>query len=175
MTVNPGRSKVLIVGAGIGGIATAAHLARNGYEVTVLEKNEKSGGRCGQMIVDGYTFDTGATLFMMPELYNEAFAALGERMEDHLELRRIDPTYHLYFQDDTQLQLTSDIHEMQTRLEAIEPGSFGRMLRYLQEGEKNYRLSPAQCGPSGFPQPAGVYQSSHDHDFSTVEGAHPPY
>ncbi len=115
MAVNPGRSKVLIVGAGIGGIATAAHLARNGYEVTVLEKNEKSGGRCGQMTVDGYTFDTGATLFMMPDLYNEAFAALGERMEDHLELRRIDPTYHLYFQDNTQLQLTSDLHEMQTR------------------------------------------------------------
>ncbi len=136
MAVKPGKSKVLIIGAGIGGIATAAHLARKGYEVTVLEKNEKSGGRCGQMSVDGYTFDTGATLFMMPDLYNEAFAALGERMQDHLDLRRIDPTYHLYFQDDTQLQLTSDIHEMQTRLEAIEPGSFGGCCATCRKGRK---------------------------------------
>ena len=141
MKVNPGKSKVLIIGAGIGGIAAAARLARSGCQVTVVEKCEKSGGRCGQMSVDGYTFDTGATLFLMPELYAETFAALGERMEDHLDLRRIDPTYHLYFQDDSQLQLTSDLHEMQTRLEAIEPGSFGKMLRYLEEGRDHYHLS----------------------------------
>ncbi len=52
----------------------------------------------------GYHFDTGATLFLMPELYAQTFTALGERMEDHLDLRRIDPTYHLYFKDDSKLQ-----------------------------------------------------------------------
>jgi phytoene dehydrogenase-like protein len=83
---------VVIIGAGIGGIATAARLAQSGYRVTVLEKCEKSGGRCGQMIVRGHRFDTGATLFMLPELYAETYAALGERMEDQLDLRRIDPT-----------------------------------------------------------------------------------
>ena len=141
MEDNPGKPTVLIVGAGIGGIATAARLARSGYHVTVVEKCEKSGGRCGQMSINGFTFDTGATLFLMPDLYAETFAALGERMEDHLDLRRIDPTYHLYFQDNSQLQLTSDLHEMQSRLEAIESGSFGRLLRYLEEGREHYHLS----------------------------------
>jgi phytoene dehydrogenase-like protein len=131
MEANSGKSTVLIVGAGIGGIATAARLARNGYRVTVVEKCEMPGGRCGQMTVQGHRFDTGATLFIMPELYSETYSALGERMEDQLDLRRIDPTYHLHFQDNTQLMLTSDLPEMLAQLEAIEPGSFERMLHYL--------------------------------------------
>jgi phytoene desaturase len=132
---------VLIIGAGIGGIATAARLARAGYQVTVVEKCEKSGGRCGQMAVQGYRFDTGATLFMMPELYTETYTALGERLEDHLDLRRIDPTYHLWFQDNSQMMLSSDMNQMMRQLEAIEPGTFGRMLHYLAEGRRHYKLS----------------------------------
>ncbi len=141
MEVNSEKTTVLIIGAGIGGIAAAARLARNGYRVTVVEKCEKSGGRCGQMTVQWHRFDTGATLFLMPELYAETYAALGERMEDHLDLRRIDPTYHLYFQDNSQLRLTSNLHDMMAQVEAIEPGSFERMLHYLAEGRRHYELS----------------------------------
>ena len=141
MQINTGKSKVLVVGAGVGGIATAARLARQGCDVTVLEKNEIPGGRCGQMKLDGYTFDTGATLLLMPEVYAETFTALGERLPDHLDLRRVDPTYHLYFPDDSQLQLTSDMHAMQDQLESMEPGSFERMLRYLAEGRRIYNQS----------------------------------
>jgi phytoene desaturase len=141
MQINTSKSRVLIVGAGIGGIATAARLARQGCQVTVLEKNEKPGGRVGQLKLDGYTFDTGATLMLMPEVYAETFAALGERMQDQLELRRVDPTYRLYFPDDSSMLLTSDMHTMQEQLEAIQPGSFERMLRYLAEGSRIYDLS----------------------------------
>src|SRR5512136_505148 len=123
MQITPDKSKVLIIGAGIGGIATAARLARKGCQVTVLEKNDIPGGRVGQLKHDGYTFDTGATLLLMPEIYAETFAALGERMQDHLDLRRIDPTYHLYFPDDSSILLTSDLHAMQEQLESMERGS----------------------------------------------------
>ena len=136
-----GKLKVLIVGAGIGGIATAARLARQGCQVTVLEKNEIPGGRVGQVKLDGYTFDTGATLLLMPEVYAETFAALGERLADHLDLRRIDPSYHLHFPDNSQLLLTSDMVAMQEQVEAIQPGSFERILRYLSEGSRIYELS----------------------------------
>jgi phytoene desaturase len=141
MNAKSEKKTVLIIGAGIGGIATAARLARNGYQVTVVEKCEKSGGRCGQMVVNGHRFDTGATLFLMPELYAETYAALGERMEDQLDLQRIDPTYQLYFQDNSKLQLTSNMHDMMAQLEAIEPGSFEHMLHYLAEGRHHYALS----------------------------------
>ena len=141
MEFDTGRPKVLVIGAGIGGITTAALLARHGYEVTVAEKCQRPGGRCGRMVVNGYHFDTGATLFLMPELYAQTFTALGERMEDHLDLRRIDPTYHLYFKDDSKLQLTSNLSAMQAQLEAIEPGSFGQFLSYIWEGHRHYELS----------------------------------
>jgi phytoene desaturase len=131
----------LIIGAGIGGIATAARLARSGYDVTVIEKNATPGGRCSQLVRDGHRFDVGATLFLMPEVFAETYAALGERMDDHLDLRRIDPTYRIRFEDGTQLALTNNLTAMQPQLEAIEPGSFGGLLRYLVEGGQHYHKS----------------------------------
>jgi phytoene desaturase len=130
----------LVIGAGLGGIAAAARLARAGFNVKVLEKQETPGGRCSQLIRDGHRFDTGATLFLMPEVFAETYTALGERMEDHLDLHRIDPTYRIRFEDNTQLSLTSNLNVMQAQLEAIEPGSFGGMLRYLVEGHESYHL-----------------------------------
>ncbi len=96
------QQTAVVIGAGIGGIAAAARLARNGFQVTVVEKNEKPGGRCNQIIHDGHRFDIGPTLFLMPEVFAETYAALGERMEDHLDLRRIDPTYTVHFADGLQ-------------------------------------------------------------------------
>ena len=135
-----GRS-VVVIGAGIGGIATAALLARAGFAVTVVEKNVQPGGRCGQLIRDGHRFDIGPTLFLMPEVVAATYAALGERMDDHLDLRRIDPTYHIHFADGQQLALTPDLIALQAQLEALEPGSFGGLLRYLAEGQRHYQLA----------------------------------
>ncbi len=130
----------LVIGAGLGGIVTAARLAQAGFSVTVVEKQGAPGGRCSQLIRDGHRFDIGATLFLMPEIFAETYHALGKNMEDHLELHRIDPTYRIRFEDDTQLFLTSNLNAMETQLEAIEPGSFGGLLRYLVEGYESYHL-----------------------------------
>jgi phytoene desaturase len=134
-------STALVIGAGMGGIATAARLARHGYQVTVTEKGKRAGGRCHRLVRDGHHFDTGPTLFLMPEIYAKTFTDLGERMEDHLDLRRIDPTYRVHFDDGSSLTLTSDLNRMQVQLEAIEPGSFGRFLRYLDEACIHYKLA----------------------------------
>jgi phytoene desaturase len=144
------KQNVIVVGAGIAGIVAAGRLARQGYQVRVLEKCEKSGGRCGQMVIDGYRFDTGVTFFLMPDLYAETFAALGERLQDHLDLQRVDPTYHLYFKDDSRMQLTPDMCEMQAQLEAIEPGSFRQLLRYLDEAGGHYKLGMNNLIDRGF-------------------------
>jgi phytoene desaturase len=131
----------LVIGAGLGGIATAAHLARSGYRVTVLEKNAEPGGRCSRLVRDGHRFDTGATLFLMPEVFRQTYKALGETLEDHLDLRRIDPTYSVHFTDGTEVSLTSDLNSLQEQLEGLEAGSFGGLLRYLEEGRRHYRLA----------------------------------
>jgi phytoene desaturase len=134
-------NSVLIIGAGVGGIATAARLAQKGFKVSVVEKNEQPGGRCGILVKDGHRFDTGATIFMMPELYRKTFEDLGMSIEKELALRRINPTYQIFFSDESKLELSSDLNAMQTQLDEIEPGSFGNYLRYLNEGHYNYKKS----------------------------------
>src|SRR5512141_233183 len=135
------RPTALVIGAGIGGIATAARLAKNGYDVTVLEKEATPGGRANQIVRDGHRFDIGPTLFLMPEIWEETFTALGEKMSDHLQLKRIDPTYKVHFEDGLQLQLTSNLGDMQTQLEKVEKTAFRGFLNYIAEGSKHYKIS----------------------------------
>ncbi len=135
------KRTALVIGAGIGGIATAARLAKNGYDVTVLEKESTPGGRCNQVLRDGHRFDIGPTLFLMPEIWEETFAALGQKMSDYLELKRIDPTYKVHFDDGLQLELTSNLGEMQRQLERVEKSGFTGFLSYMAEGSKHYKTS----------------------------------
>ncbi len=135
------KQSVVVIGAGIGGISTAARLAKEGYSVTVLEKNDIPGGRCGQIIRDGHRFDIGPTLFLMPEVWEETFAALGEVMSDHIKLNRIDPTYKIHFDDGLKLELTSNIGKMQEQLEKVEKTAFQGFLSYISEGSKHYKIS----------------------------------
>jgi len=132
---------VIVIGAGIGGLTAAIHLARRGLRVTIIEKNSHSGGRCDRLSRDGHHFDTGPTLFVMPLLYEAEFRALGASLREQLDLQRVDPTYHLVFDDGSQLALTSDMNSMHEQLESIQPGSFQGLLRYLQEGDLHYKLT----------------------------------
>ena len=131
---------VVVIGAGIGGIVAATHLAQHGIKVTVVEKNTRAGGRCDRISRDGHHFDTGPTLLVMPLLYDAEFTALGTPMHELLDLQRVDPTYHLVFDNGSQLALTSDMKSMQEQLEGFEHGSFQGLLRYLEEGHRHYHL-----------------------------------
>ena len=134
------KKSAIIIGAGMGGIVAATHLARHGLRVTVIEKNARPGGRCDRISHEGHHFDTGPTLMVMPLLYEAEFAALGADMRDLVKLRRIDPTYHLVFDDGSQLSLTSNMDDMCGQLEAIEPGAFAAFQRYLDEGRRHYEI-----------------------------------
>lgn len=132
---------VIVIGAGIGGISAAAHLAQRGLHVTVVEKNSQAGGRCDRFQQGGHQFDTGPTLLIMPSVYEAEFAALGASVHAALRLQRVDPSYHLVFDDGTRLELSADRQRMQTQLEALEPGSFESWLHYMDEGGRHYDLA----------------------------------
>lgn len=134
-------SPVIVIGAGIGGIAVAAHLAQRGLDVLVVEKNQRPGGRCDRLVEQGHCLDTGPTLLVMPLVYESELKALGASLHEALDLQRVDPTYRLVFDDGDELNLTSDLKQMYEQLERLEPGSFGGFLRYLEEGERHYRLA----------------------------------
>jgi phytoene desaturase len=135
------QKKAVIIGAGVGGIATAAFLAQQGFAVEVFEKNAGPGGRCGQMIQEGHRFDLGATILLMPSLYRKVFSALGLDLDKDLEMTSLEPVYKLFFGDGTEFEFTRDSEKMKAQLEAIEPGSFLKFSQYVEEGYRFFRLS----------------------------------
>jgi phytoene desaturase len=141
MAMEQGRPKAVVVGAGVGGLAAAARLARQGFEVHLFEKTQGPGGRCNQLRVDGFTWDIGPTIVLMPEVFEETFSALGRRLEDYLTLQRCEPNYRIHFRDGSDITFTSELTAMGRELERFEPGSFARFLAFMAQGREQYRTS----------------------------------
>lgn len=133
--------KAVIIGAGVGGIATAVFLAQKGFLVEVYEKNADPGGRCGQLVQNGHRFDLGATILLMPSLYRKVFEELGLNLDKELETTSLEPVYKLFFGDGTDFAFTRNAEQMNRQLEAIEPGSNEQYKRYVKEGYEFFNLS----------------------------------
>ena len=129
-----GKKSAVIIGAGIGGIATAIYLAKNGYDVKVYEKNSSPGGRCGQMIRDGHRFDLGATMLMMPGIYREVFQSLGIPLFENNDIKPLEDLYKIYFDNNEVITFSPDENKMKAQLEKIEPGSFEKSQKYISVG-----------------------------------------
>lgn len=135
------RHRIAVVGAGVGGLAAAARLAHQGHEVHVFEKGSMPGGRCNRLSVDGFHFDTGPTLLLMPEVLEETFASIGRKASDYVELTRCDPNYRIHFRDGSDLTLGTELTAVQKELERLEPGSFKKYLEFLAVGQEQYQTS----------------------------------
>ena len=129
-------SSAVIVGAGLGGLSTAVHLAAKGWRVRVYDKNAEPGGRMGTVRAGGFTWDCGPTLIMMPEVLRAVWAAAGRRLDDDVELTRIDPYYRVVFANGGHLDLTGDLPRMVQNVEALEPGGGARVLAFLGAAER---------------------------------------
>ena len=100
--------KAAIIGAGVGGIATAIRLAKKGYDVSVFESNSYPGGKLSQLKSDQFRFDAGPSLFTMPELVDELFLLAGKNPTDFFSYQRLDETCRYFFDDGTVLNGFSD-------------------------------------------------------------------
>ena len=109
--MEPGK-KILIIGAGIGGLALAARLSTKGYTVDVYEKNAFTGGRVAQKKIKGYTIDLGPTFLLMPREFEELFAYCGEKFSNHIQIEPLDPIYRLHYADQTFLDMHSSLPRM---------------------------------------------------------------
>jgi len=108
--------KIIIIGSGFGGLSLAVRLQAQGYQVTIIEKNEKVGGHASQLKRKGYTFDMGPSLITAPDIVQKIFAAAGKRMEDYLDLLPLDPFYRIYYHDGTYLDYTGDSEKMKAEM-----------------------------------------------------------
>ena len=92
-------ARVVVIGAGLGGLAATAHLLGGGHDVTVVERDHRPGGRAGLIERAGFRLDNGPTVLTMPGLLGDVFAAAGADMADHLDLRPVDPMYRAVYAD----------------------------------------------------------------------------
>ncbi|OBB69180.1 phytoene desaturase family protein [Mycolicibacterium monacense] len=116
-TVGGRTDRVVVVGAGLSGLSAALQLAGRGRTVTVLERETFPGGRMGRLDIDGYRLDTGPTVLTMPDIIEDAFAAVGDSMNGRLELDRVDPAYHASFADGSGLYVHTDATAMASEIE----------------------------------------------------------
>ncbi|MDD1764276.1 MAG: phytoene desaturase family protein [Methanobacteriaceae archaeon] len=133
--------KVVIVGAGFGGMSAAALLARDGFDVTVIEKNEQPGGRGSVYQEAGYTFDMGPSWYLMPDVYEKFFADFGKKPEDFFTLEKLDPLYRIFFYDKAVYDISPELEENYQLFESFEEGGGDKLKSYLASSRELYEFS----------------------------------
>src|SRR5579875_803638 len=136
-TISGATDEVVVVGAGLAGLAAALHLAGRGREVTVVEREATPGGRAGRLDLDGYRLDTGPTVLTMPGLIADALGAVGEDLGDRLDLVRLEPAYRAMFADGSRLDVHTDPDAMAEGIAAFagpaEAVGYRRLRAWLTE------------------------------------------
>lgn len=128
------KKTISVIGAGVAGLASAIRLQHAGYEVSIFEKEDLPGGKMNKIEKDGYQFDLGPSIVMMPEIYRELFELVGRDPDDYIPMEKIDPMYTAYFGENNEetLTLSSDLVEMTKTLESISEEDTKGFLDYLQ-------------------------------------------
>jgi phytoene desaturase len=156
-TVSGRTDRVVVVGAGLGGLACALHLAGAGRQVTVLEREPVPGGRAGRLSVDGYEFDTGPTVLTMPELIAEALDAVGERLPDWLELSKLDPAYRAHYPDGSTLDIITEPQRMAAEVARVcGQSEADGYLRFVDYAKRLWELERADFVERNLDSPADL-------------------
>ena len=143
-TPGDGRSAI-VIGGGIAGLAASALLAREGFDVTLLERGSALGGRAGSWERDGFRFDTGPSWYLMPEVFDHFYRLLGTSAGEQLDLVRLDPGYRVYFENETDpIDVAADRQRNIELFESVEPGAGAKLARYLDSAKETYEMATAR-------------------------------
>lgn len=132
--------KIAVIGAGFAGLSAASSLAKEGYDVTVFEKNNSAGGRARKFESQGFTFDMGPSWYWMPDVFEKFFQRFGKTTADYYELERLSPSYRIYYGSNDFMDLPASVDGLCKLFDTLEPGSSKNLLRFLEEGKYKYEI-----------------------------------
>lgn len=154
MAAQTKAGRVVVVGAGFGGLSAAIRLAHTGAQVTLLERQSRAGGRAGRIEREGFAFDTGPSVVTMPHLFDELFQLGGERLVDHVDLQRLDPAYRATFHDGSVLHVRGSVEAMVEEVRAVcGQAEADRFVRFARRLEQLYQAEYASFIDANFDSP----------------------
>lgn len=131
--------KVVIIGSGFSGLSAACFMAKGGWDVTVLEKQSTAGGRARQLKEVGFTFDMGPSWYWMPDVFERFFQCFGKNVADYYDLKRLDPSYKIYWSDDT-MDIPANYVALRNLFENIESGAAKKLDDFMDEASFKYKV-----------------------------------
>lgn len=132
------QKKAIVIGAGIAGMSAASYLAKGGFKVTILEKNNSIGGRARQFKAEGFTFDMGPSWYWMPDVLEKFYNDFGKTTADFYELIRLDPSYKVVWKNGEGIDIPADMAGIEALFERFEPGSSKKLQQFLKEAAYKY-------------------------------------
>ncbi len=132
--------KVHVIGSGISSLSTASFLAKAGYEVQIFEKNPTIGGRARQFETQGFVFDMGPSWYWMPDVFEKFYQQFGYTTADFYELKRLDPSYRVYWPDQTYTNVPAQMPKLEEWFESLEPGSARQLQAFLKDAAYKYKV-----------------------------------
>lgn len=133
--------KVIIIGAGLGGLSAACRLAKSGFSVTVLEKNDSVGGKVNSVEASGYKFDTGASLITLPKIFEELFGFCGKRLEDYLTFEKLDPICRYFWSDGAVFDASENLEKTEEQIAKIAPEDVKNFRTYITDARQKYEIA----------------------------------
>ncbi len=142
----PGAPHAVVIGAGLGGLASAMRLGAKGYRVTVLDRLDVPGGRGSALWRDGHRFDLGPTIVTVPQVFRELWAACGRNFDADVDLRPLDPFYRICWPDGSHFEMSGDESRVKAEIARLSPGDVAGYDRFLRDSEARYAFGFEDLG-----------------------------
>lgn len=135
------KNRVSIIGSGFASLAASCYLAKNGYQVTVYEKNDRIGGRARQLKKDGFTFDMGPSWYWMPDVFERFFGDFDKTPADYYHLEKLDPAYSVLFGKNERITIADTLEKISAEFEKEELGSSKKLQKFIDQAQSNYNIA----------------------------------
>jgi len=149
--------KVAIIGSGVAGLASAIRLKVNGYDVEIFEKNSIVGGRMSVIKKNGFSFDVGPTIVMMPEIYKEVFTYASKNPDDYISMQELDPMYSLNYPNGEQVDASNHLTKMMKHLESVSEKDALGYLEYIADVYKRFLIAKKDFIEKAYRKPSDFY------------------